>query len=76
MFCPRCGGRTEVSEKRGVFRDRLCINPTCSLEFTTRENIMSVRAQRRLCARTRATQLDPPGPAAKNRQARSASAGG
>jgi hypothetical protein len=55
MFCPQCGARTEVSETRGPFRDRRCTNAACRLEFTTHENVLSLREHRRLCARTRAT---------------------
>lgn len=69
MDCPQCGAPTEVSEKRGPFRDRRCTSAVCRLEFTTREHIMQPRKQvvkprqhGRLCARTRATQIDvPPG---------------
>jgi hypothetical protein len=55
MFCPQCGARTEVSETRGPFRDRRCTNAACALEFTTREDVMTLREHRRLCARTRAS---------------------
>ncbi|HMD85139.1 MAG TPA: hypothetical protein VKO18_10620 [Terriglobia bacterium] len=53
MLCPLCGARTEVSEKRGPYRDRRCTNADCGHDFTTRENILPVR-KARLCARTRA----------------------
>ena len=57
MECPNCGSRTEVTETRGAFRDRRCKNTQCRHDFTTRENIVMQRAQNRLCARTRATQV-------------------
>ncbi len=57
MFCPLCGARTEVSEKRGIFRDRRCTNADCGFDFTTRENVMTLPERRRLCARTRATKI-------------------
>ncbi len=67
MRCPQCGARTEVSETRGPFRDRRCTNAACGLDFTTREHIMTPREQvmkprqhGRLCARTRATQIETP----------------
>jgi len=60
MFCPQCGARTEVSEKRGIFRDRRCTNAACHLDFTTRENVLTLREHRRLCARTRATHIETP----------------
>jgi hypothetical protein len=53
MFCPLCGARTEVNEKRGPYRDRRCTNADCGHDFTTRENILPVRKSR-LCAKTRA----------------------
>jgi hypothetical protein len=65
MFCPRCGARSEVRETRGPFRDRRCTNAVCRLSFTTRELIMKERKRIRLCAKTRATHLEPlpPSPA-------------
>jgi hypothetical protein len=57
-MCPMCGSRTEVSEKRGPFRDRRCTNPACRLDFTTREHVMAPREERRKCARTRATEIN------------------
>jgi hypothetical protein len=60
MQCPRCGGRTEVCETRGPFRDRHCTNVVCGIDFTTREDVMSFREHRRPCARTRATQMGAP----------------
>jgi len=67
MECPQCGSRTEVCEKRGPFRDRRCINEACRLDFTTREQVMMQRKavvkrreHGRLCARTRATQIETP----------------
>jgi len=53
MICPLCGARTQVSEKRGPYRDRRCTNANCCHDFTTRENILPER-KARLCARTRA----------------------
>lgn len=67
MCCPQCGAHTEVSETRGPFRDRRCTNAACRIEFTTREQVMPPRKQitkprehGRLCARTRATQIETP----------------
>lgn len=67
MNCPQCGAATEVNEKRGPFRDRRCTNPSCGLDFTTREQFVrpskyEVRPGQhgRLCARTRATQSEEP----------------
>jgi hypothetical protein len=65
MDCPQCGTRTEVTEKRGPFRERRCTGAPCLLEFTTREQLMKPRKQMikqgehgRLCARTRHTQFE------------------
>jgi hypothetical protein len=67
MKCPQCGAPTEVSEKRGPFRDRRCTSTGCGLTFTTREQVVRPRKQEvrpgehgRLCARTRATQIEAP----------------
>ncbi|MGO8816214.1 MAG: hypothetical protein ACLQVG_16370 [Terriglobia bacterium] len=67
MKCPQCGAPTEVSEKRGPFRDRRCTSNACGLSFTTREQVVRPRKQEvrpgehgRLCARTRAIQGDAP----------------
>jgi hypothetical protein len=60
MFCPQCGARTEVNEKRGPFRDRRCTNAACNLDFTTREHVMPQRNRGRNCARTRATHIETP----------------
>ena len=67
MHCPQCGARTEVNEKRGPFRDRRCTNPACRHDFTTCEQIMTLREHRRLCAKTRASQIEvaPRSPAAR-----------
>jgi hypothetical protein len=62
MQCPQCGAHTEVSEKRGPFRERRCTNTACAIDFTTREHVMSLRGHRRPCARTRATKLQTPNP--------------
>ncbi len=58
MLCPMCGSRTEVIEKRGPFRDRRCTHNACRLDFTTREQVMPLREDRRRCARTRATEIE------------------
>ena len=58
MLCPMCGSRTEVIEKRGPFRDRRCTHNACRLDFTTREQVMPQREDRRRCARTRATEIE------------------
>jgi hypothetical protein len=60
MFCPHCGAHTEVTEKRTIFRDRRCMNIACGLEFTTRENVLTQREHRRLCARTRESNFTEP----------------
>jgi hypothetical protein len=60
MCCPQCGAHTEVSEKRGPFRDRRCTNAACRVEFTTREQVLKPLEHGRLCARTRATQIEIP----------------
>jgi len=60
LFCPQCGAPTEVSETRGPFRDRRCTNPACLLAFTTRENVLTLRARRRMCARTRVVHGEAP----------------
>ncbi len=59
MFCPCCGARTQVSEKRGPFRDRRCTNAACGLNFTTREEMMIQRERGRFCAKTRFTGIEP-----------------
>jgi len=84
MECPQCGARTEVSEKRGPFRERRCTNAACLYDFTTREQIMRSGQQAlkpfrrgRLCARTRATQIEAPAAAfAGQGNSRSAAAAG
>jgi hypothetical protein len=58
MFCPQCSARTEVTEKRGPFRERRCTNAACNLDFTTREHVMTQRDQGRMCAKTRATHIE------------------
>jgi hypothetical protein len=58
MFCPPCGARSEVRETRGPFRDRRCTNAACCLDFTTYENVMTLREHHHQCARTRATQIE------------------
>jgi hypothetical protein len=64
MECPQCGARTQVNEKRGPFRDRRCTNPACRAQFTTREQIMLHREGGKLCARTRAIQIETSEPPA------------
>jgi hypothetical protein len=51
MRCPQCGAHTEVSEKRGDYRERRCSNPGCRSEFTTCENLLTHSEHRRLRAR-------------------------
>ncbi len=51
MRCPHCGAITEVSEKRGAYRERRCSNPACRSEFTTCENLLTHSEHRRLRAR-------------------------
>ena len=51
MRCPHCGAITEVSEKRGAYRERRCSNPACRSEFTTCENPLTHSEHRRLNAR-------------------------
>lgn len=48
-----------MTEKRGPFRDRRCLNPECRREFTTREQIMAERQDLRLCAKTRLSHIQP-----------------
>ena len=60
MQCPHCGARTEVTEKRGPFRERRCTNLACGIEFTTREHVIP-RMERSFCARTRASKIGSPG---------------
>ena len=62
MRCPKCGAVTEVSEKRGPFRTRRCVNPTCRNDFATCENLMinigNVRVgAKTLARRSRASQI-------------------
>ena len=57
MQCPRCGTRTDVTEKRGPFRDRRCTSESCRFDFTTREQVLTRQANIRLCARTLAAQV-------------------
>lgn len=65
MYCPLCNARTEVSEKRGIFRDRHCTNAACGVSFTTRESVIAPGERQRLCARTRDAQIaNPPRSAA------------
>ncbi len=56
MDCPQCGERTEVTEKRGPFRERHCTNSACGLKFTTREHVIPQQEQSH-CARTRAKKI-------------------
>ena len=62
MFCPQCGARTEVSQKRGPFRDRRCMNAACRHDFTTCENVMTQREHQRLRAKTLALRRQAPHP--------------
>lgn len=56
MQCPECGARTEVTETRGPFRDRRCLNAACRFDYTTREHIIPQRESRQ-CARTRPSNI-------------------
>ena len=60
MYCPRCSSRTEVTETRGIFRDRRCTNADCRFSFTTRESVMTQGESRRRCARTRDAHIEGP----------------
>jgi hypothetical protein len=60
MQCPQCDSRTEVTEKRGPFRERRCTNLACRIEFTTREHVIP-QQERSFCARTRAIKIGSPG---------------
>jgi hypothetical protein len=71
MQCPECGARTEVTETRGPFRDRRCLNAACRFDYTTREHIIPQRESRQ-CARTRATNIETPEAAAIRNKRRSA----
>jgi hypothetical protein len=57
MRCPKCGAVTEVSEKRGPYRDRRCMNPACRFDFTTCENFVTQDEHRRMRAKALATRL-------------------
>ena len=59
MQCPQCDARTEVTEKRGPFRERRCTNLVCGIEFTTREHVIP-QQKRNFCARTRAIKIGSP----------------
>ena len=59
MQCPQCGARTEVTEKRGPFRERRCTNLACGIDFTTREHVIP-QHERSFCARTRAIKIGSP----------------
>jgi hypothetical protein len=59
MQCPQCDARTEVTEKRGPFRERHCTNLACGIEFTTREHVIP-QQERNFCARTRAIKIGSP----------------
>ena len=53
-----------ITETRRGFSDRRCVNAACRLDFTTREQVMSRRDDNRLCARTRASQIETSRPPA------------
>jgi len=55
MRCPKCGGPTEVTDKRGAFRSRRCTDPVCRLEFKTCENLVAHVDDRRVGLRKLAT---------------------
>ncbi len=69
MQCPECGARTEVTETRGPFRDRRCLNTACRFDYTTREHVIPQR-ESRLCARTRASNIEtsPGSPAVRSKR--------
>jgi len=65
MKCPQCGAPTEVSEKRGPYRQRQCKSSGCDLSFTTTELVVGYNKRAlmagervRLCARTLATSTN------------------
>ena len=71
MRCPKCGGDTEVVEKRGPFRDRRCLRPHCRFDFTTREHFVAQEEDRRVGAKVlarRQAELNSP-PAARAKAA-------
>jgi hypothetical protein len=73
MRCPKCGGDTEVIEKRGPFRDRRCLRTDCRFDFTTREHFVAQEEDRRVGAKAlakRSTALN----SATAERARAASA--
>jgi len=80
MKCPECGARTEVSEKRGPFRNRHCTNPECRSKFVTCEKPLAENQYHSGCLRTLASMyaqgdwavspaLAPPAPLAKSQAA-------
>ncbi len=73
MRCPKCGGATEVIEKRGPYRERRCMNRRCRFDFTTCENFLTQDEHHRLRAKTLASRLEVPSCAPARRQ-RAASA--
>ncbi len=48
MRCPHCGATTEVTEKRGPFRTRRCLNVACRYDFATSENLVTHAEHRRV----------------------------
>jgi hypothetical protein len=63
MRCPKCGGDTEVVEKRGPFRDRRCLRSRCRFGFTTSENFIVQDEDRHVGAKAlakRTAALKPP----------------
>ncbi|MGD1154551.1 MAG: hypothetical protein ABSA41_01860 [Terriglobia bacterium] len=57
MRCPKCGAITEVSEKRGPYRERRCLNRACRFDFTTCENFVTQEEGHRVRAKALATRL-------------------
>ncbi len=53
MRCPKCGAETKVTETRGIYRRRQCVNGGCRESFETRENPVTKLEFRRIRAETR-----------------------
>jgi hypothetical protein len=68
MRCPKCGAVTEVTEKRGLYRNRRCLNPACRFDFTTCETFVIQEENRRVGAKALARRLEVPSSTPARRQ--------